>query len=89
MLPIEITCTMPVVALFSDRQQMQRAIDGDVLVDWDEAKRKLPDAPLFIVTIQDAGDTYHFSYAKQFAEIARGMGESLARGIHEAGPTRH
>lgn len=89
LLPIEITRTMPVMPLFGDRRRMQRVIDGEVPVNWIEAKRKLPTAPLFLVAIQDIGDSYHFIYTKQFTEIARSMGESLARGIHDAGPTRH
>jgi hypothetical protein len=90
LLPIEITQAMPIIALFGDRQQMQRAITDDFLgVNWTEVKRRLPDAPLFIVTIQDLGDRYHFSYAGQLRELARGMGEALARGIRETGSTRH
>jgi hypothetical protein len=41
---------MAVIPLFADRQRMQDAIDGEVSVDWTEAKRKLPAAPLFLVT---------------------------------------
>ena len=90
LMPIEITRTMPVIALFGDRQRMQRAIDEDfVSVDWTEVKCKLPDAPLIIVAIQDIGDKYYSTYAQQASEIARGMGASLARGIHDPEPTRH
>ncbi len=90
LLPIEDTRGLPVIALFGDRQRMQRAIDEDfVSVDWTEVKRKLPAAPVFLVAIQDAGDTYHFSYTEQHPELARGMGERLARGIRDTGPTRH
>jgi len=89
LLPIEVTRTMGVIPLFGDHRRMQHVIDGDVSVNWTEAKRKLPAAPVFLVSIQDVGDRYTFGYVKQFPEISRGMGEALTCGIHEAGLMLH
>jgi hypothetical protein len=82
LLPIEESRKVAVLALFGHLGRV-------AAVNWDEAKRKLPDAHLFSVVIQDSDEGYHFSYTARSAGLARETSEALAREMRIPGPTPH